>query len=116
MGVGQRSMALFIEITVDTNDGDYMTAVNEIEEGELKAIRPLIEKIKAFTPRGPNNNNYPYGECLREDLGQKSVGDLYNVDPEVIETFEGFTPYSEYGFHTITSITVYEKINEEVLI
>ncbi len=38
------------------------------------------------------------------------------IDSDLIEMFTNLCPYGEYGIHTIESIVVYERINEEKII
>lgn len=102
-----------ITITVDTNDGDYATAIGTITDSDLDKIKPLIVSIGKFKPyKSPNNwthgHNWPTGDCLRTDLGEQSPLEHYQgvVSEDVIDLFEGFLPSTEYGFHTIVSIDV----------
>lgn len=105
-----------ITIKIDTNDADYNIQVSTITEEELEKIKPLIKQISKFKPYTvpcswnvngrTHRHNYPYGECLREDLGEKSPRELYKADDEVFELFEDLMPCNEYGFHTIESIEV----------
>ena len=74
-----------IIIIADCNDGDYITSIQDITEKELNIIQPIIDAIKAFKPytgksetsEWTHGNNYPSGNCYREDLGEKSAEDLY---------------------------------------
>lgn len=102
-------------ITVDENDADYNTKMSVIPEEDLNRILPLIEAIKNFKPytsksdsgsEWTHRHNYPFGDCCREDLGEKPPYEFYPFDEEVFEIFEEYVPYSEYGFHTIVSIEV----------
>lgn len=105
-----------ITITIDTNDADYRTEVSKISEEELELIKPLIAAIKKFEPYVgviPNTDrewrhgsNYPQGECLREDLGEKSAIEYYGFPEETHDLFEGFCPCDEHGWHTVESIYV----------
>lgn len=104
-----------ITITADTNDGDYVTQVSEISENDLSTIKPLIASIKRFKKyKGysasgmpyTHHHNYPFGDCAREDLGEKTLSELYDFDEEVFELFNDYIPYGEYGIHTIKSITI----------
>jgi hypothetical protein len=114
--MNKKSKQFEITITVDTNDGDYITAVNQISEKDLETIKPLIAAIKKFKPyttrssKGSydhsHDSNFPYGDCCREDLGEKTVYELYDFPEEVFEIFQDFLPGSEYGFHTIDSVEV----------
>lgn len=101
-------------VEVDTNDADYIGKIVEVEDEIAEKFKPLIEKIKNFKPyettgrSGSNWNhdcNFPCGECLREDLGEKHPCELYDIDEETYEEFvETFDLYAEWGFHTITRI------------
>ena len=98
-----------IAITADTNDGDYITEVSEISEEDLDTIKPLIQAIKEFKPyknKYTHHHNYPWGEYVRDDMGEKSARELYKFDEEIFELFEEYIPYGEYGIHTIESITI----------
>lgn len=102
-------------VEVDTNDADYLGKIVEVEDEIAKKFKPLIEKIKQFKPyigfsklgsEFTHDCNFPCGECLREDLGEKHPCELYDVDEETYEEFvEIFHLYGcEWGFHTITRI------------
>lgn len=115
-----------IAIKVDTNDADYVTEISEIDSDELQTIKPLIEAIKGFQPyewKSPDrdytwkhDHNYPTGECIREDLGQKSGREYYGFSEEVHDLFEDLLPFREYGFHTIESITITPAVEKTVLL
>lgn len=107
-------------VEVDTNDADYIGKIVEVEDEAAEKFKPLIEKISQFKPYKSIGNhdltwnhdcNFPYGECLREDLGEKHPCELYDIDEDTYEEFvETFELYGgEYGFHTI------EKIQEITL-
>lgn len=102
-------------VTVDTNDGDYVREIVKIDDKTLEHFKPLIGKIKNFKPyTGTANSgttwkhiaNFPVGDCLREDLGEKHPMELYNLTEEEYEYFvDAFRLYGgEWGFHTIKSI------------
>jgi hypothetical protein len=115
-----------IQVVVDTNDADHAELVSSISEKDLDKIRPLIERIAAFKTynsksksgsKWTHHHNYPYGECLREDLGEKSPRDLYEgIDEEAFDIFEELCPPSEYGFHTIVKIQVWPDVATETLL
>ena len=114
-----------ITITVDTDDADYVTSSNIISQEDLSLIMPLIESIKQFTPYRSDNhgcmwthhNNFPYGRCRREDLGEISVRQYYyDISDDVVDEFIKLCPYTEYGFHTIHSITISPLVEKIVLI
>ena len=97
-------------VKVDTNDADYVGKIVEVSEETLEHFKPLIQKIKDFKPYTANgwlhDHNFPYGECLREDLGEKHPMELYNLTEEEYEYFvDSFRLYGEeWGFHTINKI------------
>lgn len=105
-----------IKIEADTNDADYVMEISTISDEDLNKIKPLIAAIKAFKSyKGRSKsglthyhqNNYPHGECLRCDLGEKPPREIYKgFDEEVFELFEDLLPHGEYGIHTIVSIEV----------
>lgn len=112
-------MSKMITVVVDTNDADYMTKVSEIDDEELVVVREVAAKIKTFKPyevsyerydgtTGDNacHHNWPEGDCQRDDMGEKSPIEIYDLTEEQYEIFDCYTPYSEYGFHTIESITI----------
>lgn len=100
----------YFYVEVDTNDADYIGKIVEVEDASAEKFKPLIEKIKNFQPyntgRWRHNHNFPYGECLREDLGEKHPCELYDIDEDTYEEFvETFELYGgEWGFHTIKKI------------
>lgn len=102
-------------IEVDTNDGDYVGYLITIPKEDFERFKPLIEKIKNFTPYEgvsesgicyTRHHNFPIGDLYRPYLGDKSPQELYNITDEEYEDFiETFKLYGgEYGFHTITKI------------
>lgn len=121
---------LELKIVVDTNDADYMTAINDITEKRLAKLMPVIEAIKRFKPykvrfhrsyedtfgTRTHDNNYPTSEMVRHDLGQKEARDHYKLGDELHDLFEEYCPSPEFGFHTVDSIEVYEKPKKRKLL
>lgn len=113
----------YIHIEADTNDGDYVSTLRKISDAEIAEILPVIEAIKNFEPynaigsRGNRTHyhNFPYGECHRCDLGEKSTFDLYGY-LEGYDLFMDHIPYNEYGIHTIKSIRILNVESEEKLL
>jgi hypothetical protein len=100
-------MANYLLVEVDTNDGDYVTAFNPISDTALENVKLLIEKIK----ENPNRHNFPY------EHDDTQVYDLYadlneygsTVDQDIaIDTFIDYVPSTEYGFHTVTRVELYD--------
>lgn len=119
-----------ITIKIDENDADYKTETKEITEEQLNQLRPLFEAIKNFKPyttkkSSPSgmdwthSSNFPYGECCRTDLGEKTIEEIYSdFDEDTIYLLiEGFLPsWGEYGFHSIISVEVGPIVKREKLI
>jgi hypothetical protein len=115
-------------IKADTNDGDYVTSMETVGDAELKLIREVCKAIKDFQPyttEGCNidwrdwthSHNWPEGECLREDLGEKSPSEIYSqCSQEALDLFRELIPYGEYGIHTIESVTVSPVVAREKLL
>lgn len=92
-----------ITITVDTNDADYNTSVNEISAADLKKIKPLLKAIK----ENKNEYHHNYGNSdFTDDYGPHQYPEF---DKEIHEIFMNFCPYGEHGFHTIESVKYCEK-------
>lgn len=118
-----------VEVTVDTNDADYVTEVFLLSENELNVLRPLFAAIKQKTEEAHKNNvrnfyNYPRCE-YRSETPEGVYPEFTDIidhglgwDPcSLIEVFEELCmPMTEYGFHTITSIKVYPEVEKEELV
>jgi hypothetical protein len=100
----------YLMVVADTNDGDYVHRKVKITPGKVEEIMPVIEAIKKFKPYKSKGHefrhNFPQGECLREDMGEKEVYDIYPklTKDQLDEFIEEYAPYAEYGIHTIKSI------------
>lgn len=93
----------FIYIKADANDGDYVAELNQIDDKTLAFITPLINQIKGHKGDYPT---YDYG----------NAEDLYSCDPDIIETFNDYVPYAEYGIHTIEEISILEVSSYNTLL
>jgi hypothetical protein len=116
-------MKYSLKIEVDTNDGDYISEITVITSKQLEQLRPLFAAIKRFVPYKcgedgyRHDNNFPYGDCCREDMGELPVQELYkDIDPETLEYFIQLCPFCEYGFHTIESVEVAPEVKWEKLV
>jgi|WetSurMetagenome_2_1015567.scaffolds.fasta_scaffold1651653_1 hypothetical protein len=113
-------------IKADTNDADYVHTIQEITLDGVKTIAPIAEAIKNFQPYKSNlsgldwthRSNWPVGDCLRDDLGEKSPAEIYAgvLNEDQIELFMDLIPYGEHGIHTIKSIKILAVENETVLL
>lgn len=103
-----------ILVVTDYNDADYIEHLyRDITEETLAKFMPLIKAIADYKPYpaklGLVWHNFPLGDCLRKDLCEKSVYEIYNqfseeyID-EFIDTFLSHNQ-DEYGMHTIVEIT-----------
>lgn len=97
-------------IEADTNDGDYVYQINDINLEQVNLYSELIKAIRncKFShnwPKGDVGN----GECPPEELYPE-------FDKEIIERFDEFVPHGEYGIHTIESITLLEIVKETELL
>ena len=109
-------MKKYLFVCVDTNDGDNLESLTPISDEDIDALLPLMAAIEQFKPyqatvRGmsmTHRHNFPYGEVLREDLGERSVDELYGMEhKDALQLFQdNYLPYSEYGCHTIESVRV----------
>lgn len=116
-------------IKVDSNDADYVEVSIEVDNETIANIRPVIKAIKQFKEyrnksssglEYEHRHNWPSGEMLREDLGEKSPEELYLetglCTEDEFETFVKLLPYIEYGFHTINSIRLLEIVKDDALL
>lgn len=101
-------MANYILVQVDTNDADYAYAFNPISDEDLAELKPLIEKIKA----NKDYHNFPnsYGYDLETTAYDLYVSEETREQDEItLNLFlDTYVPFSEIGFHTVESITIYD--------
>ncbi|MDD3412586.1 MAG: hypothetical protein PHY47_01165 [Lachnospiraceae bacterium] len=116
-----------ITIRADTNDADYVMKITRVDKATLERIKPLVEAIKTFEPYEgeyksydgtirmiTHDHNWPDGECLRKDLGEKDIYEIYSkFDKKIIEDFRYLCPVSEYGLHTIESVEITQYVEKE---
>ena len=99
-----------IVVIGDTNDADYVTAINTITEEDLELLKPLIAAIQAKTTanrrRPDSRHNWDVTDCADED---QTPTKLYPQFADVIELMNAYVPCSETGIHSLTSIYYYEK-------
>ncbi len=100
---------LYLEIKADTNDADYVTCRTIITQQQIDRLKPLIEAIK----NNPDSHNWITSEYFSDD--HKRPEDAYGQFGKLVEEFEDYIPYGEYGIHTIKSITLLRAIEEKLL-
>jgi hypothetical protein len=111
-------------VRVDTNDGDYEEARTPLNDEELELIMPVIEAIGKFKPYivkeygidWKHEHNYPTGEMHRPDLGEKSAAELYGHLEGFGLFHDHFLPWTEFGIHTIKSITLEPEVESVKLL
>lgn len=99
-------MANYILVQVDTNDADYAYAFNPISDEDLAELEPLIEKIKANKDR----HNFPNNSRIETTAYDLYVSEETREQDELaLDLFlDTYVPFSEMGFHTVKSITIYD--------
>ncbi len=85
---------LHIRVTVDTNDADYVESVHPVTFAQVEELQPLLDAIKA------NHGTYPRGD-------QGEAIDVYPEHAGLVDLFENFCPYPEYGFHSVKRVEVF---------
>ena len=119
-----------IKIVADTNDADFVERTTSADKKTIEFWRKLAKKIKALQPYastinktyGDNkpwmhSNNWPAGECQRDDLGEMHYTELYHISEEEDEEYIWpYVPRAEYGIHTIETIEVMPNIEKEKLL
>ena len=84
-------------IKADTNDADYITSENSVNEGDLEVIRKVCKVIKENS--GLHSIKWETGEIGNP---HETWGKLL-TDFE-IEIFDDYIPYGEYGIHTVEAV------------
>jgi hypothetical protein len=111
-------MKFMIEVTVDTNDGDYVSETRDISVKELEKIRPLLSAMKKFESYQVDgrwfNCCYP-SEEQRED-GEKTARKLYpEISKKTFDIFNDYIPHPEYGYGKFVSVKIRQVVEEEEL-
>lgn len=114
----------FAIISVDVNDGDIESAINEVTEEQALVLARVANALKEFKPyetqaegmTWKHEHNFPTGNMCRTHLGELTPEDYYletnKISPEDFATFLNLTPYTEFGFHTVTEIRILAVIGE----
>jgi hypothetical protein len=81
----------YLLVVADTNDADYIQTFEKISDRDLEILKPLFKAIKNFKPyvttgdygEREHHHNFPTNDCCRDDLGEKTVEQIYaDVDPD----------------------------------
>jgi len=104
-------MKQILIVQADTNDGDYIHNISEVDEETLPVIRKAAKAIKNASKR----HNWGTSEYV-DSNEHPSV--LYKdiLSQEELEIFGDFVPSGEYGIHTINSIQLLTIEKEENLV
>jgi hypothetical protein len=99
---------MYITVTADENDADYITKRTLITQSEYERIMPVIDAIVAL---GKATKRQNWRNTEPEDF---YFTHMYpNIPEELLEHFNDmYVPRNEYGIHTIISITIEEVIRE----
>lgn len=115
----------YLFVVVDQNDADYCSQLSPIDDVQLLRTMPVIEALRNFVPyKGKSQSgtefthrhNFPHGEYSpREDLGEKSVFELYPDIVDELEWFiEEFLPACN-NIHTVIHIRILDVKAEDTL-
>ena len=88
-----------IIIKADSNDADYITGDNSINERELEVVKRVSSKLIT------NGHNWVTSEYSSEENPFILYKDV--LSKEDIEIFDDLVPYGEFGIHTILKIEVF---------
>lgn len=105
-------MSKLIVITVDTNDGDFVTHCVEITDSEIKLVKDILNKM----PRMKNWLNEEIS-CIRYETCEMGFDDKSNSEYTFISSEEKkllskFLPRGEYRIQTIESVEIVESIEK----
>ena len=103
-------MQKYIIIVGDTNDADYITAINKINDEQIKEIQPVMNAICAFKKKNAYGHSWPASE-----YSNGSPQDIYkDLTDEQTENFnENYIPWGNGGIHSIKSIKIWDVAAEE---
>lgn len=112
---------LYLEITADSRDSDYVTSRNEISTDLIMKFMPLIEAIKKQKGHNWNTSDYRGYEndpsiMYKEFMIKDSSKSEYECDNDLVTIFGQFVPFGENGVHTIKNINLIEVVKEERLL
>jgi hypothetical protein len=95
-------MPLYIQVRADTNDADYVSSFEIIDEDDLEFIKHVGAAIKTVGQR----HNWPTSKYASETFSELYVDKDLLTEEEIEDFNELYVPYGEYGVHTIASIQI----------
>lgn len=96
-------MKKFVYIEVDTNDGDYVGELSPITDSQIDELKTIISKM----PKDGNSIRYETGDCGDDNMDDNTYNYISSDEKDVLGEF---TPYCEYGFHTIHKIRIVSEL------
>lgn len=106
-------MKYIVIVKADTNDADYVENSCEILKEDIEDLYLIAKAIENCKGR----HNWETDDHSYECTPEKLYVDTGILTEEQVDWFnEYFTPYSEYGIHTIESITLLEVVKETQLL
>jgi hypothetical protein len=104
-------MKKYIIIKADTNDADYVTSEQQINDSQLNVLKPIIEVIKSV-----KGYNWETGEMEDGHTPKELYIDTGLLTQKQVDLIDIYIPHGEYGIHTIESIKVLTILEEEELL
>ena len=99
-------MKIYVEITADMNDGDYVSERTEIDETWISKFQPLIDSII--------QNNYKWSKGEYFDTTFLDQYDEFEKD--LLRDFNKYVPYGEHGVRRIAGLVILKVESENKLI
>lgn len=91
-----------VAVTVDTNDGDYATGVDDMKKVDLHRFLTLLKRMEGHKPRGER-----YHPSLKDQWGHMYTEEDMEYITEVCPNGA-----EDYGFHTIVSVQYAELVGQ----
>jgi hypothetical protein len=103
-------MKTMIYIVVDTNDADYVGRLTDISDIPDEDMASLVKIATIVSKR--SGHNWPSNE------DEESVSCCYEgeLTEDEIDLLCEYLPAAEYGFHTITKLSILQVESEAILI
>jgi hypothetical protein len=99
-------MKKVIIVEADTNDGDYISEISDLEPGDVEKVQKIVNVI---SEKG-QDYNWPSSEYI-DETAEELYKDL--LTEEEIEFMDSFVPHGEHGVHSINSIRILEVVSDE---
>jgi hypothetical protein len=103
----------------DTNDADYVTSENELDDLTEAMVRRVAAAIKLFGEEmKAKGRKYGVANWPTSEYADGSPKQLYEgkLDEDDIEWFDDMAPHGEQGIHTVESIRIVVITEDEDLL